>query len=169
MRLILSFALLLTIWSCTVNNGEQEKRTNSQQQEAIAQLIDQWHKDAAKADTAYFSSMASNAIYIGTDKTEHWTKDEFIEFATPYFEKGRAWNFKPMERNIFLSKSGEIAWFDELLTTWMGTCRASGVVICKKGKWKISHYHLSLAVPNEKMREAIDLIGEKPQDGEQYD
>lgn len=150
--------------SCTASNDQPglnvtEERTN------INHIINQWHRDAANADTNYFTRMAQEAIYIGTDKTEHWTKSEFTEFAAPYFQKGQAWDFTPLERNIFFSENGEVAWFDELLATWMGTCRSSGVIIREGGQWKISHYHLSLAVPNEKMREVIELLAKQEKQG----
>ncbi|PLW96177.1 MAG: hypothetical protein C0593_12275, partial [Marinilabiliales bacterium] len=44
------------------------------------QFLDQWHRDAANADTAYFQKIADNGIYLGTDKTERWTKEEFWQF-----------------------------------------------------------------------------------------
>jgi len=57
--------------------------------EAIEALATGWHKAAADADsTVFFDSMADDAIYIGTDKTEHWTKTEFLGFAAPYFARG---------------------------------------------------------------------------------
>eukprot|EP01034_Spumella_vulgaris_P040925 gene40925-50634_t len=43
----------------------------------INTFMDQWHKDAANADPAYFDKMAPNGIYIGTDKTEIWTREQF--------------------------------------------------------------------------------------------
>lgn len=122
------------------------------------QFLDQWHRDAANADTAYFQKIADNGIYLGTDKTERWTKEEFWQFSKPYFEKGQAWDFKPLERHITYSDDQTIAWFDELLDTWMGTARGSGVVQLKNDEWKILHYNLSLPIPNEKMKDVIEVI-----------
>jgi len=121
-------------------------------------FLDQWHRDAANADTAYFQKIADNGIYLGTDKTERWTKEEFWQFSKPYFEKGEAWDFKPLERHITYSDDQTIAWFDELLDTWMGTARGSGVIIWQDNEWKILQYNLSLPIPNEKMREVIKVI-----------
>ncbi|MCR5861028.1 nuclear transport factor 2 family protein [Flavobacterium sp. J372] len=124
-------------------NVENEKNT-------IHSLLDQWHAAAAKADHAtYFGMLSADSHYIGTDATENWDKKAFDAFAKPYFEKGRAWDFKAVERNIYFSKDGKVAWFDELLDTWMKGCRGSGVLE-KEGKtWKIKHYVLSMTVPNE--------------------
>jgi len=54
-----------------------------------------------------------------------------------------------------------MAWFDELLDTWMGACRGSGVLRKTSDGWKIAHYNLALTVPNEKMNQVIDVIGKQ--------
>ncbi len=87
-----------------------------------------------------------------------WTKSEFLTFAKPYFVKGKAWDFKPYNRNVYLNNSNDIAWFNEQLDTWMGVCRGSGVLQKKNGGWKIYQYTLSVAVPNEKIKEVVSLI-----------
>lgn len=127
---------------------------------AINELIDAWHKAAAVADEdVFFGSMADDGIYIGTDATERWTRDEMFELLGKYFERETAWDFTAIERNVTLYEDGQMAWFDELLDTWMGTCRSSGVVRLIDGEWKIAHYHLSIAVPNDKVDEYLELIG----------
>jgi len=118
----------------------------------INQMLDTWHKAAAdvKID-AYFSHLADDAIYIGTDATENWTKKDFKTWATPFFDKGTTWSFTALERHIFFDKSGKIAWFDELLSTQMKICRGSGVLIKVGKEWKIQHYVLSMTVPNDEV------------------
>ncbi len=130
--------------------------------EKLNKLIDNWHLAATNANSNdFFSFMDDDCIYIGTDKTERWTKNEFVKFAKPYFDKGKAWDFKPIERAFYFSKNKKTAWFNETLNTWMGVCRSSGVLE-KKGKtWKLKHYHLSVTVPNEKINEFIDLLNKK--------
>lgn len=134
--------LFTTIYSDSFNAADEKKTVNN--------LLDKWHEAAAKADhAAYFEMLSSDSHYIGTDATENWDKKAFDAFAKPYFDKGRAWDFKAVERNIYFSKDGKVAWFDELLDTWMKGCRGSGVLE-KEGKtWKIKHYVLSMTVPNE--------------------
>lgn len=122
----------------------------------IDTLLNQWHQAAADAkfDT-YFSLMSENSIFIGTDATENWDKKQFMAFAKPYFDKGKAWNFKALERHIYFSRDKKTAWFDELLQTQMKICRGSGVLI-KEGKtWKIKHYVLSMTIPNENVNEVV--------------
>ena len=119
-------------------------------------VLNNWHLAAAEANfDAYFDKMDTISVFIGTDASENWTKKEFSDFSKPYFDKGKAWDFKTLERNIYVNTSGDFVWFDELLNTWMGTCRGSGVLE-KKGKiWKIKHYVLSVSIPNDDVQKVI--------------
>lgn len=127
--------------------------------EILNKLLDQWHLAATNANgSAFFEFMDSDCIYIGTDASERWSKKEFVKFAKPYFDKGKAWDFIPIERKFYFSGNKKITWFNETLNTWMGICRSSGVVEKSAGKWKLKHYHLSVTVPNEKIKEFIKLV-----------
>lgn len=124
----------------------------------INTLLDNWHTAAAKGDyNGYFGKIAEDGHYIGTDATENWDKKAFSAFSKPYFDRGKAWDFKALERNVYFSKDGKTAWFDEFLDTWMKGCRGSGV-LTKEGKgWKIKHYVLSMTVPNDATDAIIPL------------
>ena len=130
---------------------------------AINEMLDNWHLGASNADsTAYFDLMAANSIYVGTDKTEVWSKRKFLNFAAPYFAKGQAWAFTRVERNVYSKDYIDIAWFDEVLDTWMGPCRGSGVVVKDDGgAWKVQHYVLSVAVDNDDIKEYLKVIGKE--------
>jgi hypothetical protein len=129
------------------------------QEQDVNAFLDQWHEAAAKANAdVFFGSMTDNSIYIGTDETERWTKTEFYAFAKKYFDRGKAWDFKPYDRDIHVSKNGEYVWFSELLTTWMGICRGSGVLVKTDKGWKIEQYHLSVTVPNDLIKDFISLV-----------
>ena len=120
--------------------------------------IDNWHKAAATANyETYFGLMTDDAIFIGTDATENWNKKAFQAYAKPHFDKGKAWNFTALERNVFVHKSGKTAWFDELLNTQMKICRGSGVLVKINKQWKIKHYVLSMTIPNGNSSEAIKI------------
>ena len=80
-----------------------------------------------------------------------------MAFAKPYFDKGRAWSFTALERNIYFSKDGKTAWFDELLNTQMKICRGSGTLEKSNNEWKIKHYVLSMTIPNENVDEVIKI------------
>lgn len=128
------------------------------EKQAITTVLDNWHKAAAEAKyDLYFSFLSDESVFIGTDATENWNKKAFQEFAKPYFDKGRAWNFTALERNIYFDATGKTAWFDELLNTQMKICRGSGVLV-KEGKlWKIKHYVLSMTVPNDTVEEVVKV------------
>ncbi len=66
-----------------------------------------------------------------------------------------------MERNIYVNETNDFAWFDEFLDTQMKLCRGSGVLKKVNGNWKIAHYVLSIAVPDEYVDELVELKKEK--------
>ena len=133
-----------------------------QQKDQLEQMLDAWHKAAAEANFEdYFGAMAEESIFVGTDATENWNKNEFMAYSKPYFDRGRAWSFTAIQRNLYLAGSGGMAWFDELLSTQMGICRGSGVLEKIGGEWKIRHYVLSLDVPNENVSDLVALKKER--------
>ena len=115
----------------------------------VAAFIDEWHDDAAHANLRYFDKMASDGVYIGTDKSERWVRDDFKNWAKPYFSRGKAWEFHSFNRHIAFSPDRSIIWFDEQLHTQMGICQASGVLRNGKDGFQIVHYQLSLTIPND--------------------
>ena len=122
----------------------------------INMIINQWHKDAAESNfDAYFETMSDDGIFIGTDALENWKVSEFKEFTKPFFDERNTWDFVPLERNIYSNSSNNMVWFDELLDTWMGICRGSGVLVKDSNEWKIVHYVVSVAIPNENIKEVI--------------
>jgi len=128
----------------------------------LDKVLDSWHHAAGRADfDTYFGHMTDDAVFIGTDATEYWAGEEFRRFARPYFDRGKAWDFTPLERHIYINEGERIAWFDELLDTQMEICRGSGVLKEEGGNWKVAHYVLSIAVPNENVTELISLKKEK--------
>lgn len=127
--------------------------------QAIDAMLNNWHKAATESNfNAYFEELTDDSVFIGTDATEVWNKSEFMAFSKPYFDKGKAWDFKSLERHIYIDKSGKIAWFDELLNTWMKICRGSGVLEKVNGQWKIKQYVLSMTIPNDDTNAVIKII-----------
>ena len=157
-KAILLFSiLLLGSKSFSQNTDSDKKKINT--------VLDSWHKAAANAEfDNYFSYMTSNGVFIGTDATENWQLDAFKTFSKPYFDRGKAWNFTSLQRNIFFDKSQNTAWFDELLDTQMKICRGSGVLIKEGKNWKIAHYVLSMTIPNDHTDEVVK-IKEKIENG----
>ena len=153
--LILSLFLLALV-SCM--NEEEVKKTIDKVglKKEITILLNDWHKAASNANyTTYFDKMDSISVFIGTDATENWTKKEFEAYSKPYFDNGKAWDFKVLERNIYVNEIANFVWFDELLNTQMGTCRGSGVLEKTDGIWKIKHYVLSVSIPNDDIQKVI--------------
>lgn len=148
--------ILLLVIAFSTATFAQKKQTETAEKEAINTILDSWHNAASHANfKEYFSALAENSIYIGTDATENWTKKEFEIWAKPYFDKGKAWNFTALQRNIYFSPDKKLAWFDELLNTQMKICRGSGVLEKSNGQWKIKHYVLSMTIPNDNSDEVI--------------
>ncbi len=123
--------------------------------------MDGWHKAAATADEElFFGSMTDEGIYLGTDKTEKWTRDEMREWSKEYFDRESAWAFTTISRDVYLSEDANTVWFNEKLDTWMGVCKGTGVLVKQNGEWKIALYDLSVAVDNDKIQQFIELTKE---------
>jgi thiol-disulfide isomerase/thioredoxin len=161
-----AISLCLAIFGLCIQAQEQEKTDASK---IIHQFLDAWHRAAATANReVFFGSMDEDSIYIGTDAGERWRKTEFSSWAGHAFDRSCAWDFKPIERQIYISEDGNYAWFNETLATWMGVCRGSGVLKRYENHWKIKHYHLSVTVPNEIIKEFIALVGRTSKPKSQY-
>ena len=140
----------------TVSCGTSFKVNNTSKND-IETMLNEWHQDVAHFKyNAYFDKMTDSSVFVGTDALEVWNKSQFMEFSKPFFDKKQTWNFKPLQRNIYFGDHSETAWFDEILDTWMGLCRGSGVVVHTKTGWKIQHYVLSVTVPNEDIQKVIE-------------
>jgi hypothetical protein len=148
------FLLITLLISQSISFGQKANDTKVK----INILLDNWHADAANVKfESYFNALHEESIYIGTDATENWTKKEYMAYAKPHFDKGKAWSFSALERNIYFSADKKVAWFDELLNTQMKICRGSGVLILTKNGWKIKHYVLSMTIPNDNTREVVKI------------
>ena len=94
---------------------------------------------------------------MGTDATERWDIAEFKAYSKPHFDRGRAWNFTPVVRHVYISEEGKTAWFDEELDTPnLGPSRGTGTLVLKDGIWKLAHYNLTVPIPNAIMDAQIE-------------
>ena len=116
-------------------------------------LLDGLHEDAHKGSyESYFKRYTSDAFFLGTDKAERWTIEEFKAYAKPAFSDGHGWTYKVADRNI--EGEGNIRWFDEIVfNKKLGHCRGTGVVKLINGEWKIAHYALTMLIPNSIAKE----------------
>jgi hypothetical protein len=153
MKKILFFLLLISsLFAIAQNDAKTE----------VNEFIDQWHLDAANIDRkAYFDKIEKGGVFIGTDATEVWTKQEFYDWAEPHFTgDGEAWSFTATERNVYYGDDAKYVWFDELLSFSGGILRGSGVLVKRGENWKIAHYVLSLPVPNDKFKGVLNAMEE---------
>ena len=133
------FVVLLSAYLSTAEDYKNDE---------INALLDGLHQDAHEGNfQSYFARYTSDAIFLGTDKTERWTIDEFKAYAKPAFADGNGWSYSVVERNW--EGDGDIRWFDEILfNEKLGHCRGTGVVKLINYEWKIVHYALTMLVPN---------------------
>lgn len=150
-------SILFLFFSCTPQKSPFNTQT---EKSTITHILNDWHQAASEADfDRYFGYLSDESIFMGTDETEYWNKSEFETFAKPYFDKGKAWDFKVVSRNLYLSNDGKMAWFDEVLDTPnLGPSRGSGVLSKNSDIWKIEHYNLSIPIPNDIVGDIVQEI-----------
>lgn len=155
MRVMLPVVLLLA--GCASQNTQAEEAASAA---AIAALLDDFHDAAARADgERYFGHFAPEGVFIGTDATERWTVSEFRAYAQPHFSQGRGWTYTALERHIQFAPAGNVGWFDERLTNEKyGETRGSGAVRLVGDRWKIAHYVLSFAIPNDAATDVVERV-----------
>ncbi|MGB0431863.1 MAG: nuclear transport factor 2 family protein [Bacteroidia bacterium] len=159
---ILIAIVSFTVMACTNAENKIEQKPiefkRSKVELELNSMLNKWHKAAATANAdAFFSFMTEDCIYLGTDPSEKWKRDELREWAAFAFDRDTAWAFTPFEREIYFAKDSKTAWFDEKLKTQMGECRGSGVLIETENGWKLNHYNLAVTILNEKMKEFLQI------------
>ena len=153
----ISICILMLFISCNNKSSSNSIDIDSEKSK-INTNLDLWHEAATTANfDAYFNLMTSDGVFIGTDATENWQNNEFKNFSKPYFDAGKAWSFSPLQRHVYFSENAKIAWFDELLETQMGICRGSGIMKIEDNQWKVAHYVLSIAIPNDLVKQTVEI------------
>ncbi len=127
-----------------------EEINNALLKQQVADLLDQFHLAAKNANgKLYFSLFAQDGQFIGTDPDEIWNVEAFKQYAMPYFNQGKGWEYEPLKREIHFSSRQDTVWFVESLhNDKYGQCRGSGVLELIDGQWKIAQYNLSFPIPN---------------------
>jgi len=154
----LFLTLLFSLSGCAGGAMDPEELAQAKVQAEVT--LKALHRAAAAAvERDYFNLFAEDAVFLGTDASERWTKKQFRAYARPHFMKGQGWNYRATKRNVRVDPKGEYAWFDELLTNRkLGQCRGSGVLRRVEGEWKVVLYDLSIPIPNELAGEVTDKI-----------
>lgn len=159
MKKNIAFTLIAFLMIFSNNLFSQKKGFyENVQKKNVSKVLDDLNLYASTANFKnYFNLYAEESTFIGTDANEVWNKKEFMEYCKPHFDKGKAWTFTSLKRNISFSADGKYAWFDELLDTQMKLCRGSGVLEKIGNQWKIRQYVLSMTIPNEVNKEIIKI------------
>ena len=129
-------------------------------EKAVDDVLNSLHANASQANfDAYFDLYAEDAVFIGTDASETWDLQSFKNYAKPVFDRGKGWTYTKLERHIYFSSGGDVAWFDELLdNNSLGLTRGTGVLINTEDGWKVSQYHLTIPIPNDIARDVAKQI-----------
>lgn len=138
--------------------------TRAEEEHAVRATLDAWHEAAARSDeAAYFELMTRDAVFLGTDATERWTREQLRAYAHEPFSQGRGWRMRAVRRDVVIADGpihdGSMAWFDEdLETVNLGPARGSGVLVRDGLGWRIAQYNLTITVPNERFGEVRALL-----------
>jgi len=140
MKQLIAFVVLLLVVAVPARADNADKTS-------VNKTLSDFHEAASKADwDTYFGLMSADAIFLGTDAGERWSKSVFQNYAS----KTNGWAYALRERNINFTPDGDSAWFDELLhNDKYGTSRGTGILIRTASGWKISQYHLTFPLPND--------------------
>ena len=162
MRLVRLFAIGML---CCVLSGCTGQRTrdefkNELEEVSVNKTLTAWHLAADQGlYDFYFDQMTEDSIFLGTDASERWTKDEFMGYAKEPFSDGNGWTYKQVESHVAFDEDRNTAWVDEILVNEKyGTLRGTSVLKRHGKKWKIAHYSLTFLVPNEKAAGVVELI-----------
>lgn len=126
----------------------------------VNEVLTAWHLAADQGlFRFYFDQMTDDAVFMGTDASERWTKDEFMGYAREPFSDGNGWTYTQVESHIAFNEARDTAWGDEILSNEKyGILRGTSVLRREGGKWKIAHYSLTFLVPNDKAAEVVEVI-----------
>lgn len=160
---ILACAFLTGCAATPKSRADDRAFEESLKQSEVGLVLDLWHLAASSANfESYFDRLTEDSIFLGTDSTERWTKEEFMNYAREPFQSGKGWTYTPRDRFVELADDHQTAWVDELLDNEKyGVLRGTAVLQRIDKDWKIAHYSLTFLVPNEIATQVVELIKEK--------
>ena len=158
---LFSIACCLLLASCSTTNTRTQ-RDSQHDAVFVDDVLNNWHIAASMGDfQGYFDAMNDDSVFLGTDASERWTKDEFMGYAREPFSDGNGWTYIPSDRFIAFDDDHDTAWVDEIMTNEKyGTLRGTAVLRRIGDDWKIAHYSLTFLVPNEKAPEVVEVIAD---------
>ena len=130
----------------------------------ISVLLRTFHQAAAKGNLkVYLRCLSADAMFIGTDPTEHWSRQQFEIICERIFREKGGWIYEPFDRKISFADDLSTAWFTERLRhAGYGELLGYGVATKVDGRWKIRLYSMSLPIPNNIFDGVVAQIRELP-------
>ncbi len=156
----LTILTALFLVSCASQQSRTHPSWTIMESGSVDLTLDTFHQ-AAKMGSfdLYFEQMTDDVVFMGTDDTERWNKQHFMDYAREPFSDGHGWTYEPSDRHIASNDDLTIAWADELLThEKYGTLRGTSVLEKHNNKWRIAHYSLTFLVPNDIAGEVVKTI-----------
>lgn len=153
--------MMVVVWSITnINLATAQQSAMTSDTDSIGKLMDGLHYTASQADLdGYLGSFTKNAVFMGTDDWERWSRPTTLDaYVKERFKGGTGWTYESVERHIIFADSGKTAWLDEIIVSpkW-GRFRGTGVVTKQGDTWKIAHYSMSVLVANEAFVEIAEI------------
>jgi len=168
--------VLLSVFLLCLGVGCQKKMEKAQAQPApvvnleaekaaVKPVVDQWIEGMKTKDVESFSRIFahdSDMINFGTDAAEKWVGWETLkESMERQFKSIDIDNFSIKDQVIRVHKSGEVAWFSEVLDFTGKTqgkpftvegFRLTGVLEKQAGNWVFVQFHASMPVPGQAVK-----------------
>jgi len=162
-------AMVLGVSACSSGGWHHDRHLpESTPEEHAAATLDAFHAAAARADEEmYFDLLTDDAVFLGTDPAERWSKPQFRAWADQYFQRESAWTYHAIERHVSIGPRGDVAWFDEVVRNEnYGDLRGTGVLVRNpeaehgsiERQWQIAQYNLTFMVPNDLADEYLGLV-----------
>lgn len=130
--------------------------------QAVAAVVERWHRglDAGGAEIlAEVTARDEELVTFGTDAAERWVGYEaLLRAAKAQNEAFRVPEHRARDRVVQLSRSGDVAWFSELLdmvvesggeVTRVEGMRVTGVLERREGRWVFVQFHSSVPVSGQ--------------------
>ncbi len=116
---------------------------------AAVRVLRGLHRAATAADgERFFAAFAPEAMIFGS--TARLTLARYRALREPYLARGQGLPSTPIEQKVYLSASGDLAWFEELVEVFEhDRLRGTGVLRRIDGAWKLVHYSAMILVPRQ--------------------
>ncbi len=110
-------------------------------------LIEEGH-DWELSSAEWRGLIAPDATLVG--RSARLTVPVLRALVEPHLARGQGWTSIPIEHRVYLSPTGDLAWFEELYESQnQGRMRGTGVMRKVDGDWKFAHGNVMLLVPRQ--------------------